>query len=156
MTPNDIKDHTPRLAVPRPRNVSRRMPLRAGMICRGSRHEPRDLRPISPEASRRMSFLPSRFWWTNVRMRSDPINPAERALHAQIASCHRWAMCPDRSAATAPGRRALADKDDRTVDPDGTLAPDERARRTALLRRERASRAALARWHARPSKKRAA
>ena len=76
-------------------------------------------------------------------------NTSERVLRARIASVHRWSVCEDRSAATLPGRQALASKDERAVDPDMKLNPDERAKRVALRRQERALRAALIRWHGR-------
>lgn len=55
--------------------------------------------------------------------------PENRVLIAQIAANSRWARESDPTAATAPARRAFADRFDREVDPDGTLPPAERARR---------------------------
>ena len=48
-----------------------------------------------------------------------------------IAAHESWAHTPDRSARTAPARAALMAKFERQIDPDGTLSPDERARRQA-------------------------
>ncbi len=70
-----------------------------------------------------------------------------KAIRASIASAERWAHVLDRSNATAPARHALRWRDEREVDPEGILTPDELARRVALLRRARAKRAALKRWY---------
>ena len=47
----------------------------------------------------------------------------------------RWAHEPDRTAATAPARDALEARFEREVDPDGTLPPDERAKRARNARK---------------------
>jgi hypothetical protein len=70
-----------------------------------------------------------------------------RAIRASIAAAERWAHEVDRSSATAPARQALRQRDERKVDPQGILPPDEVARRVTLLRRARAKRAALKRWY---------
>ena len=70
-----------------------------------------------------------------------------KAIRASIASAERWAHVLDRSMATAPARNALRWRDEREVDPEGILRPDELARRVALLRRARAKRAAMKRWY---------
>jgi hypothetical protein len=70
-----------------------------------------------------------------------------KAIRASIASAERWAHVLDRSTATAPARNALRWRDEREVDPQGVLPPDELAKRVALLRRARATRAALKRWY---------
>ena len=70
-----------------------------------------------------------------------------QGYRASIASAERWAHVLDRSNATAPARHALRWRDEREVDPQGVLPPDELARRVALLRRARAKRAALKRWY---------
>lgn len=59
----------------------------------------------------------------------------DRVLVARIAAAERWARTTDRAAATAPARRGLAAKFEREADPDGLLAPDERARCADLLMR---------------------
>ncbi|MFF0658151.1 hypothetical protein [Micromonospora tulbaghiae] len=59
----------------------------------------------------------------------------ERSLIASLASNTYWANCPDRAAHTAPGRRAAMARFERQVDPDGTLPPDERARRAESARK---------------------
>lgn len=60
---------------------------------------------------------------------------SDRVLVARIAAAERWARTTDRAEATAPARRGLAAKFEREADPDGVLAPDERARRGDLLMR---------------------
>lgn len=60
---------------------------------------------------------------------------ADRALVARIAAHQSWANTSDRSARTAPARRAALDRFERQVDPDGSLPPDERARRAEHAKR---------------------
>lgn len=38
------------------------------------------------------------------------LNPTVRVMHARIAAHEKWAATPDRSAATAPARKAFADR----------------------------------------------
>lgn len=68
---------------------------------------------------------------------------SERALHASIAAHESWAHTPDRSARTAPARAALMASFERKVDPDGTMPPDERARRAEHARKAHFQRLAL-------------
>jgi hypothetical protein len=77
---------------------------------------------------------------------------SERAMLASIASNVRWANERDRSAATAPARRAFADRFEREVDPDGVLPADERARRAVNARKAFYARLALASARARRRK----
>jgi hypothetical protein len=72
-----------------------------------------------------------------------PTTPADRRLQASAAANTRWAFTDDRSAATASARKALSDRFEKQVDPDGTLSPDERARRAASARRAHMQRLAL-------------
>jgi hypothetical protein len=65
-------------------------------------------------------------------------------LRAQTAAHTRWAKTADRLAATAPARQAALDRFEREVDPDGVLAPTERAKRAANARKAHMSRMALA------------
>ena len=64
-----------------------------------------------------------------------PLSPSERVLRASIAVNESWARTEDRTARTEPGRRALLDRFERQVDPDGTLLPAERAKRAENARR---------------------
>lgn len=61
----------------------------------------------------------------------DEMTPAERSMRARIAAHSRLANASeaDRRDMTAAARRAFADRWERQVDPDGVLAPEERARR---------------------------
>lgn len=68
---------------------------------------------------------------------------SERSLAGRIGAHAKWATTADRSAATAPARRALDERFDREVDPDNLLDPVERARRAASARRAYYSRLAL-------------
>jgi hypothetical protein len=61
--------------------------------------------------------------------------PAERSLIAQSGAHKSWANTPDPSARTAPGRKAALERFEREVDPDGKLAPAERARRAEHARK---------------------
>lgn len=56
------------------------------------------------------------------------LTPEQRSLRARVAAHEKWARTPDRTAATAPARKAAADRWERQVDPEGTLPPDVRAR----------------------------
>jgi hypothetical protein len=64
---------------------------------------------------------------------------ADRSLIARLAAHESWANTADPSARTAPARRALLDRFERQVDPDGGLPPTERARPQGLLRTPRAA-----------------
>jgi hypothetical protein len=75
--------------------------------------------------------------------RGEPLTPAERVLRARIAVHTSWANTKDRSARTAPGRRAAMQRFERQVDPDGTLPPAERARRADQAMRAHMARLAL-------------
>ena len=61
--------------------------------------------------------------------------PAEISLRAQINAHRLWARVPDRTAHTAPARRAFLDRFEREVDPDGVLPAEERARRAEHARK---------------------
>lgn len=71
------------------------------------------------------------------------IDPDTRSLVSRIAAHEKWAACSDRSAATAPARRAFNERFERQVDPDGLLAPAERARRAEHARKSYFLRLAL-------------
>lgn len=71
------------------------------------------------------------------------LTPTERTMRAEIAAHESWAQTDDRAARTAPARRALMDKFERQVDPDGTLLPAERAKRTESARKAHYRRMAL-------------
>jgi hypothetical protein len=61
---------------------------------------------------------------------------SERVMLARAAAHARWAQVPDRTAATAPGRKAfMVDRFEREVDPDSVLEPQERAKRAASARK---------------------
>lgn len=66
------------------------------------------------------------------------MTPAERKLRARIAAHKRWAdtSMPERIAATAPARRAAAERFERQVDPEGKLSAAERIKRADHARRE--------------------
>jgi hypothetical protein len=60
---------------------------------------------------------------------------ADRSLIARLAAHESWANTADPSARTAPARRAMLDRFERQVDPDGVLSPAERARRAGHARK---------------------
>lgn len=70
---------------------------------------------------------------------------SDRSMRARIAASDRWAREPDRTRATAPARAGLEAKFERLVDPDGTLPPDERAKRVASAKTAHYTRMALTR-----------
>lgn len=53
----------------------------------------------------------------------------DRSTAARIAAHESWAKTSDRTARTAAGTKALLDKFEREVDPDGVLPLDERRKR---------------------------
>ncbi|BBY60227.1 hypothetical protein [Mycolicibacterium sarraceniae] len=77
----------------------------------------------------------------------------ERSLRAQIAAHESWAKTENRSARTAPARKALLDKFERQVDPHGTLTPAERATRAEHARKAYFKRLALKSAQARRNRK---
>jgi hypothetical protein len=72
-----------------------------------------------------------------------PLTPTERTIRSQIAAHESWARTPDRSARTANARKAMLDKFEHQVDPDGTLPAAERARRAEHARKAHFKRLAL-------------
>lgn len=64
-----------------------------------------------------------------------PLPPAERSLRGQIAAHKSWAHTENRSARTAPARKAALDRFEREVDPEGKLLPAERAQRAEHARK---------------------
>jgi hypothetical protein len=71
------------------------------------------------------------------------LTPKERSLRARLAAHSSWAATSDPSARTAPARAAFLDRFARQVDPDGTLTPEERARRAEHARKAYYQRLAL-------------
>lgn len=70
-------------------------------------------------------------------------DPRERSLVASIAVHESWAQTEDRTARTAPARKAFLDRFEHLVDPDGTLSPDERAKRAENAKKAHFQRLAL-------------
>jgi hypothetical protein len=60
------------------------------------------------------------------------MTPAQRSLRARIGA---FALHASGGTNTAPATAAFLDRFARQVDPDGTLGPEERARRAAYARR---------------------
>jgi len=77
------------------------------------------------------------------RRDGEGLTPSERSLRARLAAHTSWARTSDRSARTAPARRAALQRFERQVDPDGVLAPDERAQRAQQAMRAHMARLAL-------------
>jgi hypothetical protein len=67
--------------------------------------------------------------------KTESLTPEQIALRARIGAHARWSRVEDRAAATAPARAAFRDRFERQVDPDGRLAPEERARRAESARK---------------------
>jgi hypothetical protein len=59
----------------------------------------------------------------------------EQVMRARMGGLAKWANCDDRRAATAPARKALHDKFEAEVDPDGKLDPATRAAKADAARR---------------------
>lgn len=77
---------------------------------------------------------------------------SERSMRASIAANARWANT-DRRTESERARRAQLDRFEVEVDPDGTLDPDERARRADNARRAHMQRLALKSAQARRARK---
>lgn len=71
------------------------------------------------------------------------LSESERALRSQIAAHESWARTADRAARTAPARKAMLDKFEQQVDPEGKLSPAERAQRAEHARKAHFKRLAL-------------
>lgn len=82
-----------------------------------------------------------------------PNNGPDRHLIARIAANERWSKEPDRSAATQAARDGMARKFEDQVDPDRTLAPEERAKRVENARSAYYQRLALKSAQARRAKR---
>src|ERR1700738_349519 len=78
------------------------------------------------------------------------MSPAELSLRGQIAAHDSWAHTEDRAARTANARKAMLDKFELEVDPDGKLSPSERAIRAEHARKAYFKRLALRSAQARP------
>jgi hypothetical protein len=76
-------------------------------------------------------------------MPANRLTPSERRLVGQIGAHDSWADTEDRAARTAPARKAQLDKFEHEVDPDGKLAPAERAKRAEHARKAYFKRLAL-------------
>ena len=61
--------------------------------------------------------------------------PEDKVLAGRAAAYKSWAHTPDRSARTAPARRAMLEKFEREVDPNNELTPAERAKRAEYARK---------------------
>lgn len=75
---------------------------------------------------------------------SNSMTPAERRLRASAAGLTRWANETDRAGAIRPLREGFIRKLEREIDPDGSLPPDELAKRVELARRAHLAKASLA------------
>ena len=71
------------------------------------------------------------------------LSPSERSLIGALGAHVSWANTDDRAARTAPARKALLDKFEKEVDPDGNLAPAERAKRAESAKKAYFARLAL-------------
>jgi hypothetical protein len=78
--------------------------------------------------------------------------PSERTIIGQIGAETKWALEPDRTAATAAARTAALARFEQQVDPDGVLDPADRAERAARLQRAHMKRLALKSAQARRAK----
>lgn len=76
----------------------------------------------------------------------------QRRLRAEIAAHGLWAKCDDRTAQTALARDAFDRRFVDDVDPNRTLAPEERARRVEHARKAYFKRLALASSRARAAR----
>jgi hypothetical protein len=87
-----------------------------------------------------------------TKRRNGELTPSERSLRARLAVHASWAQTSDRSARTAPARRAALQRFESEVDPEGVLPPAERAQRAEQAMRSHMSRMALRSVQARQGK----
>jgi len=66
-----------------------------------------------------------------------------RQIIGSIGAHESWSRTADRTARTAPGRRAFLERFERQVDPEGALPSAERAKRAEHLRKAYFQRLAL-------------
>lgn len=79
--------------------------------------------------------------------RSLPIDDTRsviRSLNARAGALESWSRTADRTARTAAARQAFREKFERQVDPEGILAPADRARRAEQARKAYYARLAAA------------
>ena len=81
------------------------------------------------------------------------LTPTERSLRGQLAAHTSWANTENRAGRTANARKAMLDKFERQVDPNGTLTPAERAQRAEHARKAYFKRLALKSAQARRNRK---
>jgi rubrerythrin len=81
--------------------------------------------------------------------------PQFRSMRSRLAAYESWARTEDRSARTWPGRRrAMLDRFEKEVDPEGKLTVQERAKRAEWARKAHMQRMALKSAAARQRRKR--
>lgn len=83
------------------------------------------------------------------------LTPPQRTLQARAAAHISWAKTVNPAARTEAARRAFLARFERQVDPDGTLDPEDRARRAAHARKAFFAQLALRGAQARAAKARA-
>ena len=83
----------------------------------------------------------------------DDRTAGERSLHASIAAHASWAQTASRRARTAPARRAMDERFERLVDPDGVMTPADRAAAVENARQAHYRRMALRSAQARRARK---
>lgn len=76
-------------------------------------------------------------------MPANKLSPVERRLVGEIGAHTSWERTEDRPARTANARKTFLNRFDKQVDPDGTLLPAERARRSDHARKAYFARLAL-------------
>jgi rubrerythrin len=80
--------------------------------------------------------------------------PQFRSMRGRLAAYESWARTEDRSARTWPARRAMLDRFEKEVDPEGKLTVQERAKRAEWARKAHMQRMALKSAAARQRRKR--
>jgi hypothetical protein len=63
------------------------------------------------------------------------MTPEQRRLSASAAAYASWAKTKDRTARTSPGTRALMERFERQVDPNGEMDPATRAKAAEAARK---------------------
>ena len=124
------------------------MPQCPRFVAEGSAHVDRD--------GRRWNYHWDCFKRREVQRRAEEnagLTASERSIRGRIGAYTRWVHTEDRYMATRKAREGFYAKFEREVDPDGKLAPQERARPAEFARKAYYQRLALKSAQARPRRK---
>src|SRR6266516_2807449 len=111
---------------------------------RRSWHLPRGLHPRRNPRKGPFEMREKRTSPARPRSSRPGLTPAERTMRARLAAHVQWSREADPTARTSTARTAFLTRFEAEVDPEGILAPEERARRAEHARKAHFARLALA------------